>query len=130
MRIDGDVIARGRNGASRAEVEAAPASDNAGPRMRAELGSEGDIARLVESADEIARFENRLEHAGGIAGIGAQIALAQICRGEERRAAGKVEHDVAMGHRAVAPGAEGKRAARGWRGMGVVIDRELEGAEI
>ncbi len=70
--------------------------------MGAEILGEGDVARLVESADEIARLEHRREHGGRIAGIGAQIAVAQIGCGEQRRAAGKVEHDVAARHRAVA----------------------------
>ena len=63
--------------------------------MRAEILGEGDVARLVEGADEVARLEHRLEHGGAVAGIGAQIAVAQIGRGEQRRAAGQVEHDVA-----------------------------------
>ena len=70
--------------------------------MGAEILGEGDIARLVETADEVARLEHRLEHGGGIAGIGAQIAVAQIGGGEQRRAAGDVEHEVAARHRAVA----------------------------
>ena len=40
----------------------------------------GHIARLVEGADEVARLEHGAEDGGGIARIGAQIAVAQIGR--------------------------------------------------
>ena len=74
--------------------------------MGAEILGEGDVARLVEAADEVARLEHRREHGGRIAGIGAQIAVAQIGRGEQRRLAREVEHDVAARHRAVPGRAE------------------------
>ena len=130
MGVDRDVIAGGRDGAGRAEVEAAGAADDLGARMRAEVLGEGDVARLVEGADEVARLEHRLEHGGRIAGVGAQVAVAQIGRGEQRRAAGDVEHEIALRHRAVAAGAEAQRAARRRRRLRIVVDRELEGAEM
>ena len=46
--------------------------------MRAEILGERDVARLVEGADEIARLQHRAQHRRRIAGIGAQIAVAQI----------------------------------------------------
>ena len=61
-----------------------------------------DVTRLVEAADEVARLEHGLEDGRGIAGIGAQIAVAQIRCGEQRCAAGEVEHEIAARHRAVA----------------------------
>ncbi len=130
MRVDRHVIAGGRDRAGRAEIEAAGAADDVGARMRAEVLGEGDVARLVEGADEVARLEHRLEHRGRVAGIGAQIAVAQIGGGEQRRAAREVEHEVAVRHRAVLGGAEGERAARRRRRLRVVVDRELEGAEM
>ena len=70
--------------------------------MRAQIFGECNVARLVEGADEIARLEHRAQHRGGIARIGAQIAVAQIGGRKQRRAAGKIEHDVAARRRAVA----------------------------
>ena len=48
--------------------------------MRAQIGGEGDVARLVEGTDEVARFEYRTQHRRRVAGIGTQIAVAQIGR--------------------------------------------------
>ncbi len=112
MLVDGDVIAGRRDRAGRAEIEAARAADDARARMRAEIRGEGDIARLVERADEVARREHRLEHGGAVAGVGAQIAVAQIGRGEQRRSAGEIEQQVAVRDRAVAGRGEAERAAR------------------
>ena len=63
--------------------------------MGAELGGEGDVARLVESADEIARLEHRSEHGRAVAGIGAQVAVAQIGCREQSGGAGNIEHEIA-----------------------------------
>ena len=82
MGVDRHVVAGGRDRAGRAEVEAAVAADDAGARMRADVLGEGDVARLVEGADEIARLEHRAQHRGRIARIGAQIAVAQIGGGK------------------------------------------------
>ena len=109
--VDGDRIAGGRDRARRAEIEAARAADDARARMGAEVGGEVDVARFVEGADEIARLQYGLEHGGAIAGIGAQIAGAQIGRGEERGAARNVQHKIALRHRAVARRGEAERAA-------------------
>jgi len=80
--------------------------------MGAEIVGEGDVARLVEAANEISCLEHRFEHGRRIAGIGAQIAVAQIGCGEKRRATGDVEHEIAARHRAVAGRSETQRAAR------------------
>ena len=106
LRVDRDVIAGRRDRAGRAEIEAAVAADDLRARMRAEILGEGDVARLVEGADEIARLQHGAQHRGRIARIGAQIAVAQIGRGEQRRAAGEIEHQIAARHRAVARCAE------------------------
>ena len=50
--------------------------------MRANLRREGDIARLVEAADKIARLEHGGENRGRIGWVGAQITIAQIVRGK------------------------------------------------
>src|SRR5271166_6467812 len=130
LRISFDVIPRRCDGAGRAEVEAAAAADNLRARMRAEVGGEGYVARLVEAADEVARLEHGAEPAGAVAGIGAQISLAQIRRGEERRSTGKIEHEVATGDGAVARTIEGKLGARRGRRFSELIDDELERAEM
>ena len=81
MRVDGDMIAGGRNRAGRAEIETAPAADDLRARMRAQVFREIDVARLVERAGQVARFEHGAKNGGRIAGIGAQITVAQIgCR--------------------------------------------------
>ena len=98
--------------------------------MRAEIFGEGDVARLVEAADEVARLEHGAQHRGRIVRVGAQIAVAQIVRGKQRRAAGEIDHEVAARHRAVARRPERQRAARGRRGRRVVVDRQLERAEM
>ncbi len=130
ISVDRDMIARGRDGPCRAEIEAAGAADNARARMGAQILCEGDVARLIETADEVARLEHRLEHGRWIAGVGAQIAVAQVGCGEKRRLAGQVEHEIAARHRAVAGRGEVQRPARGRRRLGVAVDGELERAEI
>ena len=78
LRIDRHVIAVRRDGAGRAQVEAAAATDDLGARMRAQVCGEIDVARLVEGAGEIARLEHRAQHGCRIARVGAQIAVAQV----------------------------------------------------
>jgi hypothetical protein len=70
--------------------------------MRAEFGGEIDIFRLVETSDEIARLQHGAKHRRGIPWVGAQIAVAQIVRGKERRATRKVEYEIASRSRAIA----------------------------
>src|SRR3954469_10893191 len=53
--VDRDVIAGGRNRTGGTEIETAIAADDLRARMRADILSESDVARLVETADEIAR---------------------------------------------------------------------------
>ena len=98
--------------------------------MRAQILGKCDVARLVECAGEIARLEHRAQHRGRIARIGAQITLAQVGGGKQRRAAREVEHDVAARRRAVARRAKCQFAARRWIGRGIVVHRQFEGAEI
>ena len=78
MRVNGDMIAGGRNGAGRAEIETAPAADDLRARMRAQVFREIDVARLVERAGQVARFEHGPKNGGRIAGIRAQITVAQV----------------------------------------------------
>ena len=63
--------------------------------MGAEILGEGDVARPVEAADEIARLEHSAEHGSRIARIGTEIAVAQLGRGKKRCAAGQIEHQIA-----------------------------------
>ena len=70
------------------------------------------------------------KHGGGIARVGAQITVAQIGGRKQRRAAGKIDHDVAARRRTVARRPEYEFAARGRIGRGIVVDRQFEGAEI
>ena len=119
LRIDRDVIAGRRDRAGRTEIEAAAAADDLGTRMRAQVLGEGDIARLVEGADEVARLEHRAQHRRRIAGIGAQIAVAQIGR---RETAARRRTDRARGRSATprrrAPRRMSERramTAQGWR---------------
>jgi hypothetical protein len=78
------MIARGRDRARRAEVEAAVTTHDLGARVRADVGGELDIARLVERAGEVARLEHGAQHGRGIGGVGTQITVAQIGRSKER----------------------------------------------
>ena len=80
--------------------------------MRAEVGGEVDVFRLVEAADEIARLQHRAQHGCRIPRIGAQIAVAQIVRRKQRRPAGKIKHEVAARGRAVARSAQRRSASR------------------
>ncbi len=111
MRVDGHVIAGGRDRAGRTQIEAASAADDLGTGMRAQLGVERDVTRLVEAADEIARREHGFQHRRAVGGIGTQVASAQIGCGEERCSTAKIEQDVALRDRAVAPGTEAQYVA-------------------
>ena len=95
VRIDCHMVAGRRDRAGGAEIEAARAAHDLGARMGAQRRVEGDIARLLEGADEIARLQYGLQHRGWIAGIGAQIAVAQVGCGKQRRSTGKIENDIA-----------------------------------
>ena len=62
LGVDRHVIARRRDGAGWAQIEAALAADDARSRMGAQLFGEGDIAGLLEGADKLAGLQDRLEH--------------------------------------------------------------------
>ena len=99
--------------------------------MRAQVLGEGDVARLVEVAGQVARLQHGAQHRGRIAGIGAQIAVAQIGGRKQRRAAGQIDQHVAAHRRhrcATAPNC--KLSREEGAGCGVAVDRQLEGAEI
>ena len=130
LRIDRHMIAIWRYGAGRTEIETAAAADNLGTRMRAQILGERNVARLVECADEIARLEYRAQDGGGIARIGAQVSVAQIGGWEQRRAARKVNDNVAARRRAIARRSKGELAARGRVGRGIIVHRQLKGAKI
>ena len=96
--VDRHVVARGRDRTGRAEVEAAGAAGAARAGMGAELGREVDIARLLELADEGGGLQERTGHGGGVPRIGPEIAVAPLVRGEQRRAAGEIEHEIRLEH--------------------------------
>src|SRR3981081_1545493 len=98
--------------------------------MGTQRGVERDVTRFLENADEVARFKDRLQYCSAAAGIGAQIAVAQIGRGEKRRSASQIENDIAVGPRVVARRPEHQRGARGWRSLREIVDCELERAEM
>src|SRR6185312_9298985 len=84
--------------------------------MDANLGSEIDVFRLVEAADEVARLEHCAQHSGRVPRIGAEIAVSQVIRWKKRRSAGEIKNDVAARSQAVARSFEDERVARGGTG--------------
>jgi hypothetical protein len=62
------MVPGGRDRAGGAEVEAARAADDLRARMRAELGAELDVARLVEGADRSAAASSARATAAGSRG--------------------------------------------------------------
>src|SRR5439155_22442582 len=130
MWIDAHMVARRYNGAGGAKIETARAAGNLRPRMGAELWIESDIARFDESADEVARLQDRLQHRSRVARIGAQIAVAQIGRSEKRRTAREIENDAASGPHAIARGSERQHAARGRSRLRKIVDRYVKGTEM
>ena len=123
------MIAGRCDGAGRAEIETAPAADLLRAGMGAEFGAEIDGARLVEGSHEAGRLGDQLLDHRRRGRVGAQIAGAQIGGGEQRRAAGQIDQDVAARDRPVARLAPDQRGARGGRGPGEAVDRRLEAAE-
>ena len=98
--------------------------------MRAQVFGEGDVARLVEAADEIARLKHDAQHRCGVFRVRTQITIAQLMCGKQRRTSGKIDNEIAARDRAVAWGAEGHCAARRGRGRRIIIDGEFERAEM
>ena len=84
--------------------------------MGAECGFELNEARLVEGADHAAGFRDGAFDRGAVARIGAQIARTQFMRGEQRRAAGEIEDQVAGRGGAIARSTEHQFCARRRRG--------------
>src|SRR5262249_49118178 len=130
LLVDSDMIARRRDGARRTQIEAAAAADDPGTRMGAEIGRERDIARLGEPADEITGAQDGIKHRRAVARIGPDVAVAQIGGRKERRAARHVKQDVATRAGAVPRLSELESAARRRQGQSIVVDGDLEGAEI
>jgi len=124
------MIARRRDGPRGAKIEAAIAADDPRARMDAEILGKGNVAWLVESADQIACLEHCPKHARGIAGVSAQITVAQVRRREQRYAARKIKDDIAARHRPVPGGSKVKCAARRWRRLRIVVDGQFECAEV
>src|ERR1700730_3911195 len=98
--------------------------------MGTERGIEGDVARFLESADKVTRFENGLWHCGGGDRIGAEIAVAQIGSGEECCPARQIENDIADRACIIALWPERQYAARGRRSLREIVDCDLERAEM
>src|SRR5579864_1602953 len=57
--VDRNVIAGWRNRTGGTKIKAAAATDDPRARMRAKIGLERDITRLVELANEVARLQHR-----------------------------------------------------------------------
>ena len=100
------------------------------PRMNAKICSECDVTRLFEVADEIAGAQYGLKYGGRIAGIGAEITVAEVSGREQWRAARDVEHDVAARHGAISRRSKGQRVARGGTRRGVIVYDDLERAKM
>src|SRR5260370_32195869 len=98
--------------------------------MGTQRGVVGDVTGFLERTDEIACAENCPQHGGGIAGIGTQIAVAQIGRGEKRRASRQVKNDIAARPCIVARRLEQQCASRGGRGLREIIYPDLLLAEM
>ena len=98
--------------------------------MCAQILGEGDVARLVEGAGEIARLEHGAHDGSRIARIGAQIAVAKIGRGKQRRATGEIKNEIAARHRAVSGRPERERAPRRRQRLRVTVHHDLEGTEM
>ena len=125
------MVAGRRDGAGRAGVEAARAADAARARVRAQLGLEPDVARLLELADERRRLQEGGRHARRVARIRPQIAVALAVRGEQWRAACQVEHEVGLEQRRLRGRAqEAQTAARGGCGRGEAQDLGTERPEV
>ena len=80
--------------------------------MHTNVFGERDITRFIERTNEIARFEHGLGHRGGVSGVGAQIAVAQVGGCKQRRVPRQIKHDIAMRDRAVPRLTEGERRSR------------------
>ncbi len=93
--VDGHMVAGGGDRAGRAEVEAAGAAGDAGTGMRAEPLVKTDVGRSVEGSHQVRRVEDRSFHRYRVAGIRAQIPVAQFPGREEGRFPGKIEDQVA-----------------------------------
>src|SRR5918993_5089876 len=98
--------------------------------MRAQVLGKIDELRFVESADELHRLEEGALHRRRIARVGAEIAAAQLMGWKKRDASRKIHNKVARGAGAIASGAERKPVPGRRGGQRVVVDAELEGAEM
>ena len=110
--VDRDMVAVGRDRTGRALLEAARAARPPRAGMRAELGRERDVARLLELADQLHRVEQRALHVGGVPWVGPQVAVALGVRREQRRAAGEVHHQVGLELARLLAGAQAQKLAR------------------
>ena len=95
--INSDVIAGRRDRAGGTEIETTIAADALRARMRSNVRSESDVARLVEAADEVTRFQHCLEQCRRIIRIRAigeygdyRFTLAHKKLGDAARAASDV----------------------------------------
>ena len=128
-RVDGDMLARWRNGAGGAEIKAAATSLLLSPGMGAKRLFQADMQRLFEDADHARRLQTRFGDGARVAGIGAQIAVAFLVRRKGRRAAAQIEDEVAFGRRAITRRGETQRAASGGNGRAEAVKRDREPAK-
>src|SRR5260370_33280265 len=98
--------------------------------MGAEFRGEIDVFRLVEASDEVTCFEHRAQHRRRVPRIGAEIPVAQIMGGKERRTAREIKNEIATRGRAIAGSFEDQGSARGGAESRVIVGDELESAEI
>ena len=124
------MVARGGNRPRWTKVETPGATGALRTRVSAQPGLEIDVARLFEGPDEVARLENHLQHCCAIAGIGAQITVAQIGGSKQWGTTGQIKNDVARRAGVVARGPEGQCAARGRRGLCEIVDHDFKCAEM
>src|SRR5258708_12028639 len=98
--------------------------------MGAWRGVEADVTRLFEGTGKVGGLQDWPEEGGGVAGIGTQIAVAQIGCGEECRSTRQIKNDIAARSRIIARWPEQQCVARGRRSLREIVDHHLERAEI
>ena len=94
--------------------------------MGAQIRIEGDVARLLELADQTGGVEQGALDRHRVRGLGAQIAVAAAVRGEQRLATAQVENQIGLELPTLLPAAHAQPVARGYghRLQALHLDRE------